>query len=376
MPRLDKMLSDWVANDLITNEQAKEITDHENFKPVNQWVLYGFLILGVVVIGIGIISLVAANWKDMPDELKLFVDSILLISIAGGACFAWEKKKSILFEVFLVSFMVLCLASIGLISQIYHIGDKLYQGLLLWSVITAGVAVASKRSFAPFIWATGFFSGVTLMSLHSPVFQSIFQKNYAPVFMAIPLFSALLAIMCRSIGGEGGQTKSLRLWAVIGGMIALVVVKAQLWRDSSIDYRIAVFLPGYVFATLSALGIWRSLEYKKVQKVLLLATLGLYLVPFHFSMFAVHSNVAYAIFSVAVLTTMAVFFASLKFRRLFQLFLAALGIRFLVLYFQALGGLATTGFSLIISGVIIILMVVVWNKYRKEITNWTERLVG
>lgn len=328
-----------------------------------------------MIIGIGIISLVAANWKDIPDALKLFVDFALLIALAGGSYFAWEKKKLILFDVLLVSFMVLCLASIGLISQIYHTGGKLYQALLMWSIITAGAAAASKRSFAPFIWATGFLSGVTFTALDSLAFQPIFQKHGTPVFMAIPLLSALLAIMCRSIGGEGGQTKALRLWTVIGGMIALVVAETQLWRHKSIDLSIVAFLPGYAFAALSAFGIWMSLEYKKAQKFLLLATLGLYLVPFHFPMLAIQSKVAYAIFSVAVLATMAVFLASLKLRGLFQLFLVALGIRFLVLYFQALGGLATTGFGLIISGIIIIAMVVVWNKYRKEITTWAEGLV-
>ena len=193
--------------------------------------------------------------------------------------------------------------------------------------------------------------------------------------MTIPLLSALLAIMCKSFGGEGAQTKALTSWTFIGGLIALVVAEIQPWPHNSVDLGITAFLPGYAFATLSAFGIWVSIDYKKAQKFLLLATLGLFLTPFHFPMFAVHSEVTYAIFSIAVLATLAVFLASLKLRKLFQIFLVALGLRFLALYFQALSGLATTGLGLIISGIIIISMVVIWNKYRKKITTWAEGLV-
>jgi hypothetical protein len=71
---------------------------------------------------------------------------------------------------------------------------------------------------------------------------------------------------------------------------------------------------------------------------------------------------------------MAIYSASLKLHRLFQFFLVAVGIRFFVLYLQALGGLATTGFGLIITGLIIIAMVVAWNKFRRELNAWAERL--
>ena len=374
MSKLNKMLNNWVANDLITDEQAKKITDYETSKPGNSWVLYGFLILGATIIGIGVISLVAANWKDISDVFKLFVDFFLLISLAAGTYFAWEYKKPILFEVLLLSFMILCLASIGLISQIYHTGGKLYQALLLWSLITMGLVAASKKLFIPFIWASGFFFGLTITALDSPAFQVIFQKQENPVFMAIPLLSALLAVICRKLEGESSQTKAFRSWAIIGGLLALFIVEAQFGRHRSVDLGIVAFLPAYVFAVLLGFAILMSDEYRHAQRISLLATLGFFLVPFHFQMFAVQSELAYALFSIAVLASMSIFIASLKLRGLFQFFLVVLGIRFLVLYFQALGGLATTGFGLIFSGLIIILAVVVWNKYRKHITTWAEGL--
>ena len=375
MSRIEKMLDDWVAKDLITHEQAKKISDYESSRPGNSWVLYDFLILGAVIIGIGVISLIAANWKNIPETVKLFVDFSLLVSLAVGAYRACDKKKPVLFEVLLVSFMLLCLASIGLISQIYHTGGQLYQALLMWSVMTTGVAAASRQFFAPFIWATGFLSGMAITAIESPAFQPIFQKHGSPVFMTLPLLSALLVILCKTIGGEGGQTKALRSCTIIGGLIALMAAETQLWRHNTTGLRMTAYLPGYLLAALCATGIWLSPGYKKPQKLLLLLSLGLYLIPFHFPMFRIKSELAYAAFTLTVLASMAIFLASLKIRWLFQLFLVALGLRFLILYFQALGGLASTGFGLIISGTMIIAMVVAWNKYRKRITNWAEDLI-
>ena len=98
MSRFEKMLRDWVSHGLITNEQAKKISLHENAKPGSSWVLYGFLILGAMIVGIGIVSVIAANWKYIPDALKLSIDFLFLIALASGAYLAWEKKKSILFH--------------------------------------------------------------------------------------------------------------------------------------------------------------------------------------------------------------------------------------------------------------------------------------
>ncbi len=382
MFRLEKKLSEWVSNDLLSSEQAKKIAVHEGTKPGSSWAIYGFLLLGVVVIGIGIVSLVAANWRVIPDTLKLSVDFLILIILAGGVYTAWKKKKAILFELLLISFMLLCLASIGLISQIYHIYSELYQPLLLWSVITLAAAAASKRFFTPFIWATGFFSGLYFAALESPILQPIFLYQTTPVNMAIPILCALLAIMCRSFAGDCGQTKALRLWTVIGGFTALVsneVFQSQMigeWLRGPNYLSVGAYIPGYVLAVLSAFAIWLSLEYKLAQKILLSLILVFYLVPFHFPLLAIRSEIAYAILSIMVAAVMAFFFASLKLRQWFHFFLVALGIRFLVLYFQALGGLAATGIGLIISGIIIILMVLLWIKYHRTVANWAEGLVG
>jgi uncharacterized membrane protein len=156
MSKFEKKLNEWVSLGFINNDQALKIQSYENSKPEGAWILSGLLILGVIIIGIGIISLIAANWITIPDAVKLGVDFGLLITLAFATVKSWEPKDSskhpLRFESFLLLFLIHCLASIGLISQIYHTGGKLYQALMLWSIITFLATLCARQIFVPFLW--------------------------------------------------------------------------------------------------------------------------------------------------------------------------------------------------------------------------------
>jgi hypothetical protein len=128
-----------------------------------------------------------------------------------------------------------------------------------------------------------------------------------------------------------------------------------------------------MLALFSIFGIWNNLEYRRVQKIVLSLSVASFLIPFHVRWLGLSSSVVYAMSSILVMGLVAIFLASIGSRRLFQCFLFLVGLRFLILYFQALGGLATTGLGLIVSGALVIGMAVFWNKYRKEITLSVER---
>ena len=49
-----------------------------------------------------------------------------------------------------------------------------------------------------------------------------------------------------------------------------------------------------------------------------------------------------------------------------------IGLRFVVLYFQAVGGLAATGVGLILSGLLIIGVAWAWHSWRERLRQWTK----
>ncbi len=373
MSKIEKSLGEWTARGLITGEQAKAIIEHESAKPESSWFMSGLLILGAVIVGIGVISLIAANWKDLPDAVKLAADFALLIGLASWAIHSWEAKKPIQFEVLLLSFMLACLASIGLISQIYHTGGHLYQALMLWSLITFAAAAASKNAFVPFMWAGGFISSLVLIGYDSPVFEAFFHKRLPPVFMIIPLACAIVTIVAKSFAGDIGYVRAFRCWTLTSGAIAITIAEVDTSFFSRDQAGLPAFTPGLCFAALAAMAVWQSRDYRKIQKALLIAAIGAFVLLFMLPLLMIKSSIAYAVLTIGVLSLVAIFVASIKEQKLFQWFLFFLGARFMILYFQALGGLAMTGFGLIISGGVVIGAAVLWNKYRKPLAVWAER---
>lgn len=369
MFKLEKGLKEWVTQGLITQDQAGRIQTYESQKPESSWILSGLLILGSIIIGIGIVSLIAANWIFIPNAVKLGVDFILLTSLAVAAYKFWHNNKPIYFEVILLSFILFCMASIGLISQIYNTGGKLYQALLLWSFITWGASLAARQFFIPFLW-----TGILLASFISAVFDhaswiGFYEKNYQAVFMTIPFLCASLTLFSKQLAGEIGATRAFRSWILITGLVGLSAFE----MDSSQSYlnTTSHFL-GYALAAITVAGLALNKEYKKLQKVLLFSTIAVFLISFNISAFTDRFSLTLGVCTIFVLSFMAVFLASIKEQKLFQAFLSFIGIRFLIFYFQVFGGLATTGFGLIISGIFVISMAILWNKYRKPLSLWVE----
>lgn len=373
MSKLDDSLAEWVSMKFINQDQAQLIRQHEVQKPSRSWIMYGFLLLGALTIGIGIISLIASNWEKVPDGFKLGLDFIVLLTLSWGAYQSWKKGQEIYFDVLLVAFMVMILASIGLISQIYHTGGHLYQALFLWSLITVGLAAAAKRSFAPLIWGIGFFSSMTLTLLNMDWFEKLYKDHWQAIFMAIPMFAAMITVLCRNLSGDSGQTRAVRWITVLAGLAGLNIAEYSSYAAKDFaDYTIWPYLPAYVATCLCVWGIARSTEYKSTQKKLLTFATVLFLIPFHLAIFEIETRVPYAALNILTLMSMAMFFASLRHKRIFQIFLSLAGIRIIGLYFELLGSLAMTGFGLIFSGIVIIGLVSLWNKYRLKIGNWAE----
>lgn len=374
MSKLDTALEEWVQSKIISPEQAKQIRDHEAARPENSWVLSGVYALGAIVIGIGIISLIAANWSSIPNFVKIIGDFVLLIIVAGLTVRAAVREKPIQYEAWLLGFLILVLASIGLISQVYHTGGKLFQALLFWSAITFVPMFASRRILVPFLWTAAFVGSLAYAAAESDALEMIFNDNYAAIAMTMPLLCiTLAAITHRLTKAESRATAAFGFWALICGLTALAAAELREFVGHGLDFSTQAYTPAYILVATSTTAILLNRQYRKLPKILLITAIVSFLIPFHLPSHEMNSSLVHATLTVLTLGTTSLFLASIKARRLFQWFLFFLGLRFLILYFQAFGGLATTGFGLIVSGSLFIGMAVLWNKYRNPIAAWAER---
>ncbi|WP_421804665.1 DUF2157 domain-containing protein [Flagellimonas sp.] len=133
LPELVKagVISEDTAADIASYYQGKQTS------PTNKlFVVFG--ILGAILVGLGIILIIAHNWDDLSRGLKT-VFAFLPLVIGQALCafsflkkpgnLAWKESSSV-FLFFTVG------ASIALVSQIYHIPGDLSTYLLTWMLLT------------------------------------------------------------------------------------------------------------------------------------------------------------------------------------------------------------------------------------------------
>ena len=132
---VQQKLRQWQQAGLIEAPQVQAILNFEQqrARPYGFYALGG---LGALAIGIGLLSLVAANWADISASTKLGLDLVLGLLLALGILRADARRSLVVREILLVILMGYVGASIGLVSQIYQLGGKVEHALLLWTVVT------------------------------------------------------------------------------------------------------------------------------------------------------------------------------------------------------------------------------------------------
>lgn len=370
--KLEKRLIEWMGVGIISQEQGKEIRRYEQEKSNSSWVIPGLLILGSIIIGVGIISLIAANWNKTPVVVKLVGNFSVLVSLGYAIYYCNKISKTILFEIFILSFIIQCMASIGLISQVFHANGKLYEALLLWSTITLPIVLLSRYAYVSLIWVLIFTSAACYALIDSNFTRAFFEGNYYAVFIMIPFLCFNAASVFSAAVKDSLIGKSFSGAALLSIPIGLAVAEMSVEAHITTSYSIVQYIPAYLlFALFQALLI-RCSNYSHRQKFFIMLLSLFYLIQFHLINIGVSQSIVFAIITILVFLGMAIFFSGIKSQKMFHWCLFFAGIRFIVIYFQALGGLLMTGIGLITSGLLLILLTIGWNKYRKVLPSITE----
>lgn len=126
----------WVEQDIITEQQLKQILTQYEQKPQGISILS---VLASLLIGLGILSFIAANWQQIPSFMRLGLIVVIMCSFYAGGSFLYERGNkhtgNALFGIGLLSFG----AGIFLIAQMYHLISNSIGSFLVWAV--AGFAL-------------------------------------------------------------------------------------------------------------------------------------------------------------------------------------------------------------------------------------------
>ena len=132
-------IQDLLNADIISSETAERIqTYYQRKKGQNSNRLFiVFALLGAILIGLGIILIIAHNWDELPRMIKTIFAFVPLI-IGQGLCAytLWKRKESTAWRESSSVFLFFAVgASISLISQIYNIPGNVSSFVLTWMLL-------------------------------------------------------------------------------------------------------------------------------------------------------------------------------------------------------------------------------------------------
>jgi len=228
--KFERMTNRWVREGIISSEQAERLIRFEQTSNKARWSrisLYGFVILGSCVMSIGIISLIAANWEDIPEAIKLSAAFLALAVVGTGIYWAQDRDRKIAYDVLSAIFVLWSLATIGLIAQIFHTGGKLYQALLFWLIITAPLAYLGKRMFLSSLWTVGllftFFAWILDDdSWWAKHFLGHDEDNLFPIFSITAMWAVCAASISSHFYKLAHFSANLWFWGLAAMSVAIV----------------------------------------------------------------------------------------------------------------------------------------------------------
>lgn len=149
----------WQSDGLITTEQYQALAERYQFQELDSDAQNRFVIillgLGSVLLGLGVITFVAANWQAIPRLLKIALLIGLLVGVNGTGFYLWQPGQSQsdqsrperrssgkhrLGHGLLILGALILGANLALMGQIFHQDGPLAGLYLLWGLGVLGMA--------------------------------------------------------------------------------------------------------------------------------------------------------------------------------------------------------------------------------------------
>ncbi len=156
---IHKDLSELLKADIISQDIADKIEDYYKGKGTSStqrlYVMFG--ILGAILIGLGLILIIAHNWDELPRSTKTFF-AVLPTLIGQLACgyVLLMKRDNVAWREASAAFLFFAVgATISLISQIYHIPGNLSSFMLSWMLLVLPLVYLLKTSVTSMLYIIG-----------------------------------------------------------------------------------------------------------------------------------------------------------------------------------------------------------------------------
>ena len=162
MSNLPRKIQKLVDEKIITEVQAEKIVA-AGVGVTSRLVFKTMFVIAGMLIGLGIILVIGANWRKVPVAVKLVVDFGLFACFAAGAYKSLTAEREFSIGKFSVEkrfaeelFLILCFlmtgGTIGLIVQVFHLTGGWRSFVFSWSVLSLPFVIFSSSKIFNVIW--------------------------------------------------------------------------------------------------------------------------------------------------------------------------------------------------------------------------------
>jgi len=370
--QVDRKLAEWTSAGLLTPESAAKIREYEGHQ-TRPYLLYAIGGLGALTIVLGLVAIIASNWESIPGSVKLTLDLVLAAALAAGLMLVDRRAIDWLRETLIALYWGHVLASIGLISQVYHLGGATWQALLVWTGLTFPLVTRSRSQNLALLW---------LLALHTTYFMALeplartrlaseglvvglvglapllclavatsaairrARPNFHHAFAGFGWFEALAMTSAATFAFYDSPMRSEQLgaFATTAAIAAAIVVFLMVRADRLVDGHREAVLPVRVLLALFLVFGYGPLLLATGQQELLGALVFI-------ALWAVAAWVGYATHN----------------PRFLNLATAVIGMRLIAVYFEVFGSLMDTGLGLITGGLLTVGLTWFWARKRREL---------
>jgi uncharacterized membrane protein len=203
----------WLANGVIDQAQHQQLSALYEFNRLDTAARDRFIVilvgLGSILLGLGVITFVAANWQVIPRELKVLMLLTLFVGVNALGFYLWKQLLSLPIAgqaqqrfghgLLLLGALILG-ANMALMGQIFHHSGSAYALCLIWGLGVAAMAyslrLVSLGVLAILLMGIGYWLGI----------QELFSVDVLPrlglMMQNMPIVAGVLfvplAYRCRS----------------------------------------------------------------------------------------------------------------------------------------------------------------------------------
>ena len=194
MEFLSGELNLWQEENLITSEQADNILSLYNVKKSNLRMI--LFIAGGILLGLGLVSFIAAHWHELPKILRVAIISGSYIASLIIYCF-FGMSKTKTGHSFLLLASVIFGSGIFLITRMYNIKLDLDEIIIFWIIevfITSLISRDIWQVYLGQILSLLYLNIINAIDIFALEFTNLSKISIAEFFSPVQAFAVIIAL--------------------------------------------------------------------------------------------------------------------------------------------------------------------------------------